>query len=437
MYKIGDYVKILQVLRNDSDFSFEKLSLNGQRLKISKVIYDKVIDEWLYGVFCNRLKTTVWFREKYLSQNNVSIGENMSKFKVGDEVRVIRKVETEAGWANSWVDAMNDYIGNIYPIDRITSSGIFLTGVSKGEELSPYYGFPASSLELVSNNNYIQTQFKVGDEVRVVRKVETEAGWLNGWISDMNSHIGKKYRIDKIDKTGVYFSTSSYGFPPSSLELVSVENLRIANSIANYNNRNIKQLTEFKVGDKVRVVRVVEHEPNWVNSWTDSMHNAISSNRIFTIDRINYTGIWFKQDWNSCKWGTTDGFSCGFPQGSLELVEQEPVTNYQYLKYNDYFNGLCITISTSIKRLQDGKAEVTWAVAFKNPKDKFDKSLARKAVDSRETKEVLLVGKNFTRGEIVTKILSHLYYNDIFLSAEYKEFVLFTLAIYATRRGIS
>lgn len=74
----------------------------------------------------------------------------MSKFKVGDRVRIFRKVKEENGWINSWVEDMNELIndGNVYVIDRICDAGITFSH-SQNDRSLIIYSYPPSSLQLV------------------------------------------------------------------------------------------------------------------------------------------------------------------------------------------------------------------------------------------------------------------------------------------------
>lgn len=74
------------------------------------------------------------------------------------------------------------------------------------------------------------TNFKVGDKVKVIKVVEDETGWVNGWVSpEMDDLIGIPLTIREILDTGIYFDelsqdghpdTVDFGFPPSSLQLI-------------------------------------------------------------------------------------------------------------------------------------------------------------------------------------------------------------------------
>ena len=70
---------------------------------------------------------------------------------------------------------------------------------------------------------YKNAGFKIGDKVRVVKKVEHENGWGNKWLHGMDKLIGATFTIGSIDEYGIGFKGLHYGFPPSSLELVTEE----------------------------------------------------------------------------------------------------------------------------------------------------------------------------------------------------------------------
>lgn len=181
-------------------------------------------------------------------------------------------------------------------------------------------------------------KFKVGDVVKVIRKVESQNGWNNSWIDDMDDAIGKVFTIQSIiDKYDVYFKEVDYGYPTTALKLVS-------------NDKSIQ--SDKKPQNPTK----------------------------FNIDR----GL-----------------------------------KYQYFNENDY----SLTIATHIRRNAHGDAIVDWSVAFKHPKDKFSKQIAREIISTKETKR-LFVAKNYTRNLIVAKILGDLLYNEENLSVEYRKFII-------------
>lgn len=64
--------------------------------------------------------------------------------KVGDKVRVTRngrKFVHTPGFANSWVDDMDDAIGEVFTIADIGPTGVYFT--------TELYGFPPQVLEVV------------------------------------------------------------------------------------------------------------------------------------------------------------------------------------------------------------------------------------------------------------------------------------------------
>jgi len=65
-------------------------------------------------------------------------------------------------------------------------------------------------------------KFKVGDRVKVVRKVPTDTGgWCNSWNADMSLLLGKEVTVRMCGRlTGYYLDGCNYGFPSHALELV-------------------------------------------------------------------------------------------------------------------------------------------------------------------------------------------------------------------------
>lgn len=261
-------------------------------------------------------------------------------------------------------------------------------------------------------------KIEIGSRVKLTKPAYK---W-DGWVDSMTELVNKEFTVRDIKKyTGynnfdylqngiVKLQGIDYNFPAVCFELVE------ENTIS----------TKFKVGDRVRVVKQIDRENGWDNFWVSEMSNSIG--RIYTISEINGAGVYFS-DSNS------NLYDFGFPPSSLELVsETAPVIKYQYLKGSDYcfwVDNLCLTIATKIKTSKiTGLKTVEWSVAFKNPKDQFDKKLARAAVNPKTPKRIFL-GKKYSREEIVTKILADLFYNDYFLSKEYREFVRYLLFKFA------
>lgn len=73
-------------------------------------------------------------------------------------------------------------------------------------------------------------EFKVGDKVKIVRKVQTKVNgmgfgkdWRNGWVSSMTYSIGNIAEITKINDTGVRLKGEGFGWPLAALEKQRVE----------------------------------------------------------------------------------------------------------------------------------------------------------------------------------------------------------------------
>ena len=74
----------------------------------------------------------------------------MKEFKIGDRIKVVKKVEEEEGWDDLWVDYMDGYIGKEGEINNILGKRIYIR-VEAHPLYWTDYNFPPSSLELVEN----------------------------------------------------------------------------------------------------------------------------------------------------------------------------------------------------------------------------------------------------------------------------------------------
>ena len=73
----------------------------------------------------------------------------------------------------------------------------------------------------------MQVQFKVGDKVKVARKLSqgiyTLLGFANAWTEGMDRCVGKEYTIVEISERGIYLEDCIYFYPPSCLDLVKAK----------------------------------------------------------------------------------------------------------------------------------------------------------------------------------------------------------------------
>lgn len=277
-------------------------------------------------------------------------------------------------------------------------------------------------------------KFKVGDRVELFGTT----GW-NGWVPGMKNLVGENYTIKSVYIDDIYnndivdyyqFEEDPYlyWFPEDCIRLIKQEE---------------KEMSVFKVGDVVRVVKRVDSEPGWINGWTQAMDEFIGT--IQTIKSIEDHGVYFNSD---------EIYHYGFPVTSLELVESKSdkllnfevaqksknLIKYQYITPDEWeicdnpkLKGLCIAISTKIIGEYDGRNTVDWAITFKNPADIFSKAEARDSLNAK-SKHQLLVDKKYTRDEIVAKILCAVFYDELFMVPHtYKQFVRKTLNHYLAR----
>lgn len=82
---------------------------------------------------------------------------------------------------------------------------------------------------------------------------------------------------------------------------------------------------EFNVGDKVMVVRKVEEEYGWSNTWNNSgMTPYVNNGTVYTISKIENFGIRFEED-RMYSWPKGSLQHCGewtYPLRALAQKEQ-------------------------------------------------------------------------------------------------------------------
>ncbi len=69
----------------------------------------------------------------------------------------------------------------------------------------------------------MRSRFKVGDVVKITKRVEEELGWDNCWLSEMDYTIGEECIIKQISNEGIKLEAMTYSYPPSCLELISTK----------------------------------------------------------------------------------------------------------------------------------------------------------------------------------------------------------------------
>lgn len=85
-------------------------------------------------------------------------------FKVGDKVKIIKKItERTPDFQNSWTDAMDDKIGSIVTVQRISSKGVYFNEIPLGYPPASLVKVGFSSFDEVVNymrrGGYVLTTF--------------------------------------------------------------------------------------------------------------------------------------------------------------------------------------------------------------------------------------------------------------------------------------
>lgn len=93
---------------------------------------------------------------------NTEVKTNISKFQVGDKVKITRKANSrENGWNNIWISDMDSAVGKVGTVTEVTQWGI---GVNV-PGIRGFYQYPEFVLEVASKHG-----FEIGERVRVTAK---------------------------------------------------------------------------------------------------------------------------------------------------------------------------------------------------------------------------------------------------------------------------
>lgn len=114
--------------------------------------------------------------------------------------------------------------------------------------------------------------------------------------------------------------------------------------------------------------------------------------------------------------------------------QEKSVVKFQYIRPKQCdvqvfpkLKNLCITVGTRLEKIDDQHSNCYWSVAFKHPKDKFDKNIAREAVknaeNSLEFSGAIILFNTYNRNEILIKIITQLLINETSLTSYYRLFI--------------
>jgi len=154
-------------------------------------------------------------------------------------------------------------------------------------------------------------KFKVGDEVRIVRKVASQTdGWSATWNERMDKTVGDGiiHKIDNVNKDypSAGFRIGTWFYPSDSLELASAPKVEDSPKGDGHN------VDAFSKGDKVTIVRKCEsHCKDWDNHWATTMDKYVGNGEVHTVMRSIGMGVYLV------------GIPCiGWPSDALTLLVQ-------------------------------------------------------------------------------------------------------------------
>lgn len=132
----------------------------------------------------------------------------------------------------------------------------------------------------------VKNVFKIGDEVKVVRKVEATATWTNSWVGGMDAFLGKTFIVSReLTNDGIYDNTSGYWFPEESLELVS-------------DRMSIKEAQE-KIAELQKFIREYEMiTADMIQPGNQFKAKTGSNEILYVLELIGLSGIAYGSRWS-------------------------------------------------------------------------------------------------------------------------------------------
>lgn len=303
------YVKVGDIVECIDGWSSSSTLVVGKRYEVSEL--------GLINTFILKDTKGSWVvpLEKY---NTFKLVKEEHKFKIGDTVRVRGKIG-DYEKSVDWVNAMNTTIGLIGEIEAITSEGSIRV---RFDSINDCRYYCPESLELFKK----EYQFKVGDTVRVIKKIETFRRWV--WWLGMDDTLGKTYKIYEIEESDIAIletESGSWRYSFESLELVEeYKEKEQKTMVRNFNNFQVDHWyiytgTERKIywNNEGGMDFALTHIPLKCLK-TVFGDRAMFQNRNGVVYEGAFGGLW---DWE-----------CGFDN----WIEIEDPNQSHYLNENDY-----------------------------------------------------------------------------------------------------
>ena len=171
-YKVGDWVKVID---NSTPGWVKKLIAAGSVVKI-------LHPAWMEGGWLLEGDERFIYTEKQIEPAEAPAPAWAPTWvpKVGDKVRIVRKVEREYGWDNTWAPKMDRLVadGVDYTVSGVNRWGVNLAGAD-------HFGWPVGSLELIKEPTQ---SFKVGDRVSFKERARDGAERLTGTVTSVDEN---------------------------------------------------------------------------------------------------------------------------------------------------------------------------------------------------------------------------------------------------------
>lgn len=220
-----DYISnYIECINKKYDFGYASM--------IDKIEKIEIYDDDLPN---NIAKIDEFKKKRMIPNSHLTHDELCKQFKVGDTVKIVRKVEDNyKGWKNNWAYDMSRNLEKVSTIKSISSRGIYLYNLA--------YGYPAHSLELVSS-----VEETTNDDPDIIfENPLIKKGDIVVSLKDIRGYhkIGDLFKVLNHSKKGrLYYLKSTYSSEPNSWRKATEEEIELFNSgVTNIYNKEIKEI---------------------------------------------------------------------------------------------------------------------------------------------------------------------------------------------------
>lgn len=184
--------------------------------------------------------------------------ENQLKFKKGDNVKIVKKIPYFGPGKNiGWIDEMDVTLGKEGIIVEVFKQKYYrVVEAGKGNG----YLYAEESLEFADSSKEVSEEFKVGDEVKIIKKkfkigksLVDEGDYVAEWVLEMDDTIGMKGEIIWVFEGQEYAKVQLKNGQKWNYDFESLEKV----------GKEKSKLDEIEIGDTVEIIDAGKYYPNY------------------------------------------------------------------------------------------------------------------------------------------------------------------------------